>query len=567
VAETDRIQIGDYLLELKMDRAAAGATNGSASGPFDEQRTLPMDRAEATSVPTQPMPPAPTVPTGPPPGMIPAPAAAGSAPPLPKTLDPNTPAMTIAEDPTKPNPVRADAASAASDAPSRLVCLSSNFAGKEFLLDKPAIVIGRTDDNDVVVNHRSISRHHAKVVREHGRYAIVDLQSSNGVRVNGEEYGKVELRRGDLIDLGHVRLRFVEAGEDFVFSRDATVVDLAAEAAGRSRWPMWVALVVLLVGIGGVVFVMQGGGAKGGPTPAAGNEPTPTPAVATASDAAPEAQITPPGPSAGAEVVAKLDDAKKAVQAEDWSSALAAANEALRLEPGNAEATRIAEQARRESGAQTVYDDVKKSLDAGKVEDAARLVQKLPDDSVYKVRAQAELEQPLEKWVAEAKRGADAFADQGKCDKIAPIAKKVAEVAPQSVEVIDAVQQRCVASTAPRDPRPRDPTPKDPTPKDPTPKDPTPKDPTPPVAVDPAKVEALYAEARKAYNEGQFGLAMRKAEETLALDPSHQGAAQAGGAAACKAKDATRARRFAARLSASRKNMLKNVCQEVGVEL
>ena len=58
--------------------------------------------------------------------------------------------------------------------------------------------------------------------------------NANGVRVNGEEYGKVELRKGDHIDLGHVRLRFVAPGEDFVFDRDAQVVDVGA-ARSRAR--------------------------------------------------------------------------------------------------------------------------------------------------------------------------------------------------------------------------------------------------------------------------------------------------------------------------------------------
>src|SRR5262245_58733341 len=40
VAESDRIQIGDYLLELKLDRGA------QATDPFADQRTQPMDRAE-----------------------------------------------------------------------------------------------------------------------------------------------------------------------------------------------------------------------------------------------------------------------------------------------------------------------------------------------------------------------------------------------------------------------------------------------------------------------------------------------------------------------------------------
>ena len=56
----------------------------------------------------------------------------------------------------------------------------------------PQMIVGRTDENDMVINHRSISRNHAKITRdlETGRYTISDLQSSNGVRVNGQDYGK-----------------------------------------------------------------------------------------------------------------------------------------------------------------------------------------------------------------------------------------------------------------------------------------------------------------------------------------------------------------------------------------
>jgi len=115
----------------------------------------------------------------------------------------------------------------------------------------------KADENDIVINHRSISRNHAKITRdpESGRYTISDLQSSNGVRVNGQDYGKVELRRGDVIDLGHVRLRFVEVGEDFVFARDAVITDVP-DAGGRRGMviAVFAALVVLVAGV--VVYVM-----------------------------------------------------------------------------------------------------------------------------------------------------------------------------------------------------------------------------------------------------------------------------------------------------------------------
>src|SRR4029077_9341590 len=131
----------------------------------------------------------------------------------------------------------------------KLVVVSSNFAGKEYELSRPQMIVGRTDENDIVINHRSISRNHAKITRDPdtGRYTISDLQSSNGVRVNGQDYGKVELRRGDVVDLGHVRLRFVEPGEDFIFARDAVVTDVPDAGGGKKGLLVAVLLGVLVL--------------------------------------------------------------------------------------------------------------------------------------------------------------------------------------------------------------------------------------------------------------------------------------------------------------------------------
>ena len=89
----------------------------------------------------------------------------------------------------------------------RLV-LTEPFTGEEFMLDRPSLVVGRTKDNDIVLNYKSISRHHAEIIRDGERYLIVDLRSANGLRVNGTEYKRVGLRAGDVVTLGHVRLRF-----------------------------------------------------------------------------------------------------------------------------------------------------------------------------------------------------------------------------------------------------------------------------------------------------------------------------------------------------------------------
>jgi pSer/pThr/pTyr-binding forkhead associated (FHA) protein len=103
--------------------------------------------------------------------------------------------------------------------PARLVAVSSPFMGQEFVLDGETLIIGRTPDNNIVLPHKSISRHHAKVLRDGQRYVVVDLQSGNGIKVNGADYRRVELKSGDVVALGRVRLRFVAAGERAVFER------------------------------------------------------------------------------------------------------------------------------------------------------------------------------------------------------------------------------------------------------------------------------------------------------------------------------------------------------------
>src|SRR6476661_3226310 len=225
---SDQVQIGDYKLYLK----AEGVEQ------VDDARTMPIERIDS-GLPTDVMPAVQ-------PAAAPMAAQAQAA-----MAPPNRSAAAVADTDPSGRPVATAAQVAALTAPvgyGKLVGISSNIAGKEFDLTRPQMIIGRTDENDIVVNHRSISRNHAKVTRdpETGRYTISDLQSSNGVRVNGQDYGKVELRRGDTVDLGHIRLRFVEPGEDFVFSRDAVIADVP-ESGGKKGLLVAALLAVLVL--------------------------------------------------------------------------------------------------------------------------------------------------------------------------------------------------------------------------------------------------------------------------------------------------------------------------------
>lgn len=148
--------------------------------------------------------------------------------------------------------------------PAKLVVVSSNFAGQEFPLANKEMVIGRADDCDIIVDHRSVSQKHAKVVREAtGNYKIVDLNSKNGVKVSGEDYRAVHLKRGDIVELGHVKFRFVEPGENYVFTPQSIIeddADVATSSGGNKNVLIGIG-VVLIVGavIVAAVMSMKGG--------------------------------------------------------------------------------------------------------------------------------------------------------------------------------------------------------------------------------------------------------------------------------------------------------------------
>lgn len=146
-------------------------------------------------------------------------------------------------------------------APGKLVVTSSNFAGQTFALTKPEMLIGRGEDCDIIIDHRSVSTHHAKVVRDAvGSYQIVDLDSKNGIKVSGEEYQSIRLKRGDTIEMGHVRFRFVEPGENYIFAPQAMEYEEAFSNVSSSKSWLLPALgvLVLLACIGGY-FAFSGG--------------------------------------------------------------------------------------------------------------------------------------------------------------------------------------------------------------------------------------------------------------------------------------------------------------------
>jgi len=75
---------------------------------------------------------------------------------------------------------------------------------RERELGELALTIGRGPDCELVIDDRSVSRHHARIEPAGDGHAIRDLESRNGTWVRGERVGTspVPLTHGDEIGLG-----------------------------------------------------------------------------------------------------------------------------------------------------------------------------------------------------------------------------------------------------------------------------------------------------------------------------------------------------------------------------
>jgi hypothetical protein len=68
--------------------------------------------------------------------------------------------------------------------------------------------IGRTPDNDIQVNTTFVSRHHAVLLAGMDHCIVEDLNSTNGLLVNGVRVGRQLLHEGDIVTIGRTHFRY-----------------------------------------------------------------------------------------------------------------------------------------------------------------------------------------------------------------------------------------------------------------------------------------------------------------------------------------------------------------------
>jgi hypothetical protein len=87
-------------------------------------------------------------------------------------------------------------------------CGALRVGSDVFTIADGGAIIGRSRRADIVLADPNISRQHAEVRKEGDGYVVVDLDSTNGVFVNGRPTKRATLQEGDVIELGATRLRF-----------------------------------------------------------------------------------------------------------------------------------------------------------------------------------------------------------------------------------------------------------------------------------------------------------------------------------------------------------------------
>jgi hypothetical protein len=80
----------------------------------------------------------------------------------------------------------------------------------KYPLYKNEMTIGRVEAADIRIDSHFISRMHARIVATAKGIAIEDIDSKNGIKVNGKLTRSQALEHGDLISLGGLRFRFLD---------------------------------------------------------------------------------------------------------------------------------------------------------------------------------------------------------------------------------------------------------------------------------------------------------------------------------------------------------------------
>ena len=95
------------------------------------------------------------------------------------------------------------------EGPALVVRAGGGRAGESFRPAGERTRIGRSPDCDIFLDDVTVSRNHAVLVEENGKFFVEDQQSLNGTFVNRKRIDRVPLEEGDELQVGKYRMTFI----------------------------------------------------------------------------------------------------------------------------------------------------------------------------------------------------------------------------------------------------------------------------------------------------------------------------------------------------------------------
>ena len=83
-----------------------------------------------------------------------------------------------------------------------------------FDIKRMKVSVGRSSNNDITINHRSVSKKHAIIERLKGGLVITDHESTNGMKLDGEKMDQITLTNGMEVEIGDVSAVFTLTDEE-----------------------------------------------------------------------------------------------------------------------------------------------------------------------------------------------------------------------------------------------------------------------------------------------------------------------------------------------------------------
>jgi hypothetical protein len=93
-----------------------------------------------------------------------------------------------------------------------IVIASEKGKGTAFILSRKNYICGRSASRDIVINDQTVSVRHCEFKKlPDGSFQVIDLNSTNGVIVNGKHISEAVLKNGDIITIGRILLVYIES--------------------------------------------------------------------------------------------------------------------------------------------------------------------------------------------------------------------------------------------------------------------------------------------------------------------------------------------------------------------